>query len=222
MHYIKTSSRELVFDEYNQQAHTKRLSLRLETKYKNKFVKQRKGRKRKVEGKKTGKVENWKSDDTEKITHRFTGLERNLWRSSTVSICIQINEKSSFLSDTLANIWVAEVEENLVVDFTEAWNFAEENYYCERSVCTSLLFSQIHYSLLTKLLKICSCTRLFKWMHYFYLHGWKKWWFQANSDYNLSSILVGCPYCTRLQLRIVQVVSKERHTEQLISTTLKN
>lgn len=78
MHYIKTSSRELVFDEYNQQAHTNRLSLRLETKYKNKFVKQRKGRKRKVEGKKTGKVENWKSDDTEKITHRFTGLERNL------------------------------------------------------------------------------------------------------------------------------------------------
>jgi len=77
---------------------------------------------------------------------------------------------SSFLSDTPVDLWAAEVEENLVIDFTEAWNFAEENYYCERSVHTSLLFSQIHYSLLTKLLEICSCTRLFKWMHYFYLH----------------------------------------------------
>lgn len=49
---------------------------------------------------------------------------------------------SSFLSDTPVDLWAAEVEENLVIDFTEAWNFAEENYYCERSVHTSLLFSK--------------------------------------------------------------------------------
>lgn len=56
-------------------------------------------------------------------------------------------------------------------------------------------------------------------MHHFYLHWWKKWWFQANCDYNFSSILVGSPYHARFQLWIVQVVSKERHTKQLMSTT---
>lgn len=56
-------------------------------------------------------------------------------------------------------------------------------------------------------------------MHHFYLHWWKKWWFQANCDYDFSSILVGSPYHARFQLWIVQVVSKERHTKQLMSTT---
>lgn len=56
-------------------------------------------------------------------------------------------------------------------------------------------------------------------MHHFYLQWWKKWWFQANCDYDFSSILVGSPYHTRFQLWIVQVVSKERHTKQLMSTT---
>lgn len=56
-------------------------------------------------------------------------------------------------------------------------------------------------------------------MYHFYLHWWKKWWFQANCDYNFSSILVGSPYHTRFQLWTVQVVSKERHTKQLMSAT---
>lgn len=111
-------------------------------------------------------------------------------------------------------LWTTEVKKNFFFHFTEAWNFAKDSSYCRESECMTLLFSCIAaLHLLTQILRINPCTWLLKWMYYFYLHWWEKWWFQANCDYNISSIFVGSPYHARLQVWVVQVLSKERHTE---------
>lgn len=110
-------------------------------------------------------------------------------------------------------------KKNFFLHFTEAWNFAKDNSYCSESECMTLLFSCIAaLHLLTQILRINPCTWLLKWMYYFYLHWREKWWFQANCDYNISTIFVGSPYHARLQVWVVQVLSKERHTEQLMAT----
>lgn len=139
-------------------------------------------------------------------------------------MCIQINETSSlcsscFYSDTQLELHTPSgtVDHWSGKNF-EAWNFAKENSYCRESVLL-LLFSHIAtLHLLTQILRINPCTWLLKWMYYFYLHWWEKWWLQANCDHNVPSILVGSPYHAGLQVWVVEVLSKEWHTKQLMST----